>query len=413
MRTLILGCSSGTLSYRVVEPGLGTPALAGTIRRIGPDAEHVYRYAAGRGEGCAEAGTVEQAVERLADLLDDLQAAKAPVGADVAAYVLGRAPAWLGAAAIVDDACLARLEASEGSEALDDDLLRLVRAGRGCRPRLPHVAVADDTFFRTLPAESSAYLLPESIAVPLGLRRRGRRGLLHDGALARTAPLLEQVDAAVRSKGQAAHPRRVVMCYLEGSAGVTAVLGNRPIWTTFGCFEGDGLPGETCAGSVDVGVLDACLGRGGMSVEPFLNLLRTGAGLGPRAGGTGVERVAVEAEHGIEPSRTAWGAFVQNVAVAVGGAVALLGGIDALVFIGAGALHSARFRHALCSRLSAFGVRAVEAAPVAATAEVARLSPEGAMPLVLAVPAHEDEMVAGIARELAMERERREAGRQP
>jgi acetate kinase len=156
---------------------------------------------------------------------------------------------------------------------------------------------------------------------------------------------------------------------------------------------GDGLPGERGVGTIDVGALEALLLDADLPREVLLKALRTSGGLGLRED-EDLDRIALEAARGQEPARTTFETFVQVVAVAIGGAATVLGGIDALVFIGSHAVSSHRFREAVCGRLGVFGVAAPADVPVPPF-EVTRLSGlTDTGPAVFAAPVNEDELVA-------------------
>ncbi|NMC71994.1 MAG: hypothetical protein GYA57_18330, partial [Myxococcales bacterium] len=200
--------------------------------------------------------------------------------------------------------------------------------------------------------------------------------------------------AGARSRGADAggEGSRVVLCYCDRQAGVTAVLGNAPIWTTFGISPGDGLPGERGVGVLPIGALETLLRHTTLPPDRLLAILRNSGGLGVEEADE-FERVALEAFRGVEPSRTRFAAFVREISAAVGAAATILGGLDALVFIGARAVGSHRFRAAVCAGLEAWRVAPPADVPVPPF-EVTQLSDDGRRPSVWAASINEDELVA-------------------
>lgn len=409
MRALVLRAVDSSLSYRLVDRGRIRPVVSGGIRGIGGDAVHSYDYGTGRGEGATAATAMEEAIDRVRDLVEEIAGPDAASTLEIVAYLFPSGARDAGPVGVVDDAMLAERENAPGRSESDAAVLRLARAGRAMYPAALHLAVMDDAFFSTLPPESAIYLLPESLTRSLDLRRRGYRGVLHAGALRKIRALLDvreprgarEARARERPSGEAAARKgRVVLCYVEGAAGVTAVHGDRTVWTTFGLSRGDGLPGELAAGAVDLGVLEACVAGTGASLESWLPMLRTQSGLGAVDGN--LDRVSMEAERGVESSRTRWAAFVQAIAAAVAGAVALMGGVDAVGFLGRSAVGSARLRRDVCARLGVFGIRAPEEVGAAAgRPETGASGAEEPRPLVVAVPVDEDEEIERIALQFA------------
>jgi acetate kinase len=183
-----------------------------------------------------------------------------------------------------------------------------------------------------------------------------------------------------------------VLCHLDRHAGVTAVQGSRPIWTTFGVAPGDGLPGIDGIGHVDLGVLDALVAAGWTIDRALVHALRTRGGLASIGPVDGLERLAADAGREMEPARTVFETLVQRIVVAAAGAIALLGGLDALVFVGEDALASHRFRHAVCAGLGYFQVALPTDDPLV-SGDLTLLSPAAVEPSVFAASVEEVSLV--------------------
>jgi acetate kinase len=397
MNLLILRSGDASLSYRLMPQPKGLPVVSGEIRRIGPDAEHIYSYPRGRGEGATDAATFDEAVACMAALLQDVEVkpGETAEGVDTIAHLFptgGTTPVPVTRA---DDGLIAAISVAGGAPG-NRGALEALDACRGRYPSAQHVVVWDDAFYSDLPPESRRYLLPESFELPFDLHRCGYRGLLHGAAVSRIAPHLFAQEqprrAGHRSPRPSAEGTRIVLCFFDRHAGVTAVLGNAPVWTTFGVAPGDGLPGASGVGSLPVGALETILKHTALPPDRLLAVLRNGAGLGLREPEE-LERVALEAFRGVEPSRTTFAAFIREIVGAIGAAATILGGIDALVFVGDRALASHRFRAAVCSGLDAWKIESPAEVPVPPF-EITPLCGGGDHPFVYAVSINEDELVA-------------------
>ena len=407
MNLLIVRCGETQLAYRLMPQTKGLPAVSGELRRVGGESEHRYTYPRGCGEGATEAPDFREAVERMAALLREveLRPGETPEVDTIAHWFVvgGTTPVPV---TRVDNALVALLSKGGGVPGTRGALVTL----EACRARFPdaqHVVVWDDAFYCDLPPESRSYLLPETVDLPFELHRRGYRGLLHAAAAARVVPrLVEQRGGGPRGAGLGGAPRgegpRLVLCYCDRHAGVTAVLGNAPIWTTFGISPGDGLPGERGVGTLPVGALETLLRHTELPPERLLTILRNSGGLGVEETDD-FERVALEAFRGVEPSRARFATFVREIAAAVGAAATVLGGLDALVFVGARAVGSHRFRAGVCAGLEAWHIDLPADIPVPPF-EVTQLSADGSRPGVWAASINEDELVASeVARYLRVD----------
>ena len=115
--------------------------------------------------------------------------------------------------------------------------LEEIRRARGALPDVPHVAVFDTSFHRTLPPAASTYAIPERWREEWDVHRYGFHGISVQW-------VASQVEA-----------ERLVVCHLGGGCSVTAVLGGRSVDTTMGFSPLEGVPMATRSGSVDPGAL--------------------------------------------------------------------------------------------------------------------------------------------------------------
>lgn len=255
--------------------------------------------------------------------------------------------------AVVTDAVLASLrELIELAPLHMAPAVQALERARETLTGVPHVAVFDTTFHRTLPAHASTYALPERWRA-LGIRRYGFHGL----SIAWAA---EQVRVP-----------RLVVCHLGGGCSVTAVLDGRSIDTTMGFTPLEGVPMGTRAGSVDPGALLYLL-RHGETLTDLDEALEHESGL--RAVG-GTDDVAALLDSAAPEARLALDLFAYRVAQAVAAMATALAGLDALVFTGGIGEHAAPVRDQVVRHLSFLGdvpVHVVQAREDVVAARAAR-----------------------------------------
>jgi acetate kinase len=201
-------------------------------------------------------------------------------------------------------------------------------------PDVPHVAVFDTAFHKTLPDVAATYPLPVRFREQ-GIRRYGFHGLSVEWAA-------EQVRAS-----------RLVVCHLGGGASVTAVKDGSSVDTTMGFTPIDGVPMATRSGSVDPGALLYLL-RHGVSLDELDHALEHESGL---TGLAGSGDVAALEQDSSPQAKLALEIYCYRIAQAVSAMATALGGVDALVFTAGVGEHSARVRADICHRLDHLGVR--------------------------------------------------------
>ncbi len=278
---------------------------------------------------------------------------------------------------LLDDASEQRLaELADLAPLHNAAALRGLRLARAALPGRPHVAVFDTAFHASLPPEASTYALPRRLREERGVRRYGFHGL------------------AVQSVAERVPAARLVVCHLGGGASVTAVRNGRSVDTSMGFTPLEGVPMATRSGSVDPGAILHLL-RTGLTVEELDHALEHESGLLGLSGVSGDVR-ELEAD-GSPPASAALAHFAYRVATTVGAMAVALDGLDALAFSGGVGEHAWRVRAAICARLGVLGV-ALDDARNRTPAADGEISPAGAHPRVVVVPAREELVIARAVR---------------
>jgi acetate kinase len=236
----------------------------------------------------------------------------------------------------------------------------LAAARRGL-PGVPHVAVFDTAFHRTLPTRASTYALPRAWR-ERGIRRYGFHGLAAEWAA-------DQVPVS-----------RLVFCHLGGGCSVTAIRDGRSVDTTMGFTPLEGVPMGTRPGSVDPGALLHLL-RHGVPLDELEDGLEHESGL---RGLGGTDDVAALLAAATPDAELALDVFAYRVAQAAGAMAVALGGVDAVAFSGGIGEHAAEVRERIVAQLAhlrPFDVRVVPAREdVVAARYVKTICPPAASP---------------------------------
>ena len=215
--------------------------------------------------------------------------------------------------------------------------LEEIRRAREALPDVPHVAVFDTAFHRTLPAAASTYAIPERWREEWGVHRYGFHGISAQW-------VASQVEA-----------ERLVVCHLGGGCSVTAVRGGRSVDTTMGFSPLEGVPMATRSGSVDPGALLYLLRERLLTAEELEQALEHESGLaGLSGGGSGDVR---------EAAPLALEVLVHRVAGAVAAMAAACGGVDVLAFTGGIGEHAGDLREWIVERVRFLGDFRVEVVP--------------------------------------------------
>lgn len=212
------------------------------------------------------------------------------------------------------------------------------------RPGLPQVACFDTAFHHTLPRVEQQLPLPREMWAR-GLRRYGFHGLSYAW----------QAHVLADRHGDLAR-RRVLVAHLGSGASLCALQGLRSVATTMGFSALDGLMMGTRCGSLDPGALLYLMEIEGLGLAEVGDLLYNRSGLLGVSGRSADPRDLLAVEDEDEDARLALALFVRRVVREAGALVAVLGGLDLLVFTAGIGEHSAPLRERICAGLAFLGI---------------------------------------------------------
>lgn len=211
-------------------------------------------------------------------------------------------------------------------------------------PRLPQVACFDTAFHHTLPDVEKMLPLPYA-AWERGLRRYGFHGLSY-----------EYLSIALAERhGQRAHGR-VIAAHLGSGASLCAMRELRSVATTMGFSALDGLMMGTRCGALDPGALLYMMETGNLTPAQVGHVLYHESGLLGVSGVSSDPRVLLQHEAGNTRACAALDLYVRRIVREIGALIAVLGGLDLLVFTAGIGEHNAVIRERVCREFGWLGL---------------------------------------------------------
>jgi acetate kinase len=245
-------------------------------------------------------------------------------------------------------------------------------------PNLPQVACFDSAFHRRMPAVARMLALPRRF-FEKGIMRYGFHGLSCEYIMSELAGL----------DGEAAKGR-ILIAHLGNGSSITAVDKGTSVDTSMGFTPLSGLVMSTRCGDVDPGIV-LYLTAQGMSPQALNDLLNKESGLLGVSGYSSDMRHLLERESTDPDSAEAVAMFCYRARKYIGSYVAILGGLDTLVFTGGIGEHAATIRERICTGLDFLGI-ALEPGENASNAAV--ISRPGKPVTVRVIKTNEDLMIA-------------------
>jgi acetate kinase len=212
-------------------------------------------------------------------------------------------------------------------------------------PDAKQIAIFDTAFHKSMPLPSTVYGLPfdwfES-----GIRRYGFHGINHEYVSLRAANLLNKPLKDLR----------MVSCHLGSGCSLTAIKAGKSIDTTMGFSPLEGVVMGTRCGSVDPGILLFQLKVNHYKTDQLDDELRHHSGLKGLCGTSDMQEIVNRKGNGNKQAELAFDVYVHSIVRHAGSMMAVLNGLDVLIFTGGVGENSPDVREAVCASLSFAGV---------------------------------------------------------
>jgi acetate kinase len=248
---------------------------------------------------------------------------------------------------------------------------------------IPQIAVFDTGFHRKMPLEASVYPVPYAW-FQSGIRRYGFHGINHQYCANRAAQLL----------GMDLRSLRIVSCHLGNGCSLAAIQTGRSIDTTMGFTPLEGLMMGTRSGSIDPGILTYLIRNGQLAPGEIDDVLNKKSGLLGVSGLSGDMREILAAmKSGHLQAQLAFDIYVHRLRSGIGAMIAVLGGIDILVFTAGVGENSPEVRSATCNPFGFLGLKLNDAANAEPSPDQDIATPDSSI-RVLIVRAQEDWSIA-------------------
>lgn len=245
-----------------------------------------------------------------------------------------------------------------------------------CRQQLdgiPHVVCFDHDFYRDLPDPAARLPLPRQW-FDMGIRRIGYHGLSY-----------EYVRSRIPN-----HPR-TVLAHLGAGASMTALRDGQPVETTMGLTPTGGLMMATRSGDLDPGVVLEVVRQLKPDFRYLSRFFNRQGGWKAVSGGIEDMRELLAARGTSLLANQAVESFLHSARKHLGGLIAVLGGLDCLVFTGGVGEQADAIRAGICQ---AFGFLGLALDPAANNAHAEVISTADSQCEVRVVATDENAVIA-------------------
>lgn len=252
-------------------------------------------------------------------------------------------------------------------------------------PKTPQVAVFDTAFHQTIPLHASLYAMPYEIYETYGIRKYGFHGTSCQYIVHRASRLL----------GKPAEEMRMVICHLGNGVSVTAVKNGHSVENSLGFTSLEGAIMGTRCGALDPGVILYLMTELNFSAEQVYNMLYYKSGLLGISGVSNDMRTITDlAEEGNPRCRLAIEMFAYRLKKYIGSYIAVMGGIDLLVFTGGIGENSPIVRSLAVEELGFLGIEIDPELNEKALAVESLIHRKPCLVAIAVIPTNEEWMIA-------------------
>ena len=214
------------------------------------------------------------------------------------------------------------------------------------QPGAKQFIFSDSVLYRDMPARASRYALPPELSARWPIKKYGFHGLAHRN----------QWRGAQAQKNYA----KVISIHLGGGGSITAWENGQVLDTTMGFTPLDGIAMTTRSGSLDPNIVLHLLEHEGFTAQQLKTLFNQDSGLKGVSGISGDLRDLRASDSA--SAHFAVDLLCYQITKAVGGFIAVLGGVDAICFGGGLAENQPIVREKCLAPLRGLGIRLSERA---------------------------------------------------
>ena len=351
MNVLVINCGSSSLKYQLIDSETEAVLAKGLCERIGIDGRLVYQKA-GNDKEITEASmpTHKEAIQMVLEALTNEKtgAIKSLDEVNAIGHRIVHGGEKFASSAIITDEMIKAVEECNDLAPLHNPANLIgIRVCSELMPNVPQVGVFDTAFHQTMPAKAYLYGLPIEYYKNYKVRRYGFHGTSHSFVSKR----------AVEFLGLDKDNSKVIVCHLGNGSSISAVQNGKCVDTTMGLTPLEGVVMGTRSGSIDPAIVEYIAKKENLDLAGVMNVLNKKSGLQGMSGvSSDMRDLRAAAAEGNEDAKNAIEVLCYGIAKYVGGYVAAMNGVDAIVFTAGIGENVGMIREIVCSYLGYLGV---------------------------------------------------------
>lgn len=383
-KILVLNSGSSSLKYQLfnVDGDNYNVVAKGNAERIGIDGSFVSIKVAGG-----------ESQEKHVDLPSHNEAIKEVLGLllsnvlgsldelDAVGHRIVQGGSYFDRSVLVDDDVIHKISELSIMAPLHNPAAVLgIKAVKNALPDIPQVTTFDTAFHQTMPREAFLYPLPYEQYEKYQIRRYGAHGTSHR--------YVSEVAAQMFGR-----KGKFVTCHLGNGASLSAVLDGKCVDTSMGFTPLAGIMMGTRCGDLDPYIPLHIMKYQNLSIDEMNDLLNRKSGMLGLCGYSDSRDVEKKFNEGDDKAKAALEVYVHTILRFIGSYIAVMGGVDALVFTAGIGENSPLIRRMVCERLAYLGIQ-LDAEKNALRGQNVEITTPDSKVKVYVIPTNEELMIA-------------------
>ena len=352
MKVLVLNCGSSSIKYKLYDMNGQKELASGGIEKIGlPDSFLKFTLSDGSKQVITQEIKEHTAgIELILKTLTDAKygAIKSLDQIDAVGHRVVHGGDKFCSSVVINQEVINKIEECVDLAPLHNPAnLKGIYAIQKILPKVPQVAVFDTSFHQTMPSYAYIYALPYDYYEKYGVRRYGFHGTSHRYVAKRGCEFL----------GIDLENSRIITAHIGNGGSITAIKNGKSIDTSMGMTPVEGLMMGSRSGNIDLGVLTYLMDKENLSTQQINDIINKKSGLvGVSGVSSDMRDIENAIEQGNERARLAMDMYFYYILKYVSGYIAVLGGVDAIIFTGGVGENQPIMRKYVCDSLAFLGV---------------------------------------------------------
>jgi len=356
MIILVINCGSSSIKYQLLDmksDDVYDLIAKGIVEKIGLESG-IFQYAPKGGEKLVEELPVPDhkvGMQLVLDALTDKEhgVLKSIEDIEAVGHRIVHGGEYFSGSALVDEDVLKKIEICCDFAPLHNPAHLLgIRAVQHVLPSVPQVVTFDTAYHQTMPEYAYMYALPYKYYETYRIRRYGAHGTSHQFV----------ANKGAKFCGIDINNSKIITCHIGNGSSITAIVNGKVVDTSMGFTPLEGMIMGTRVGNVDANVIPYIMKKENMTPDEMTDLINKKSGFLGLSGKTSDARdMDALANEGDHKAKLVLKKLCYDILKNIGQYVAVMNGVDLIIFTGGIGENNSRVRRRVCENLTYLGLQ--------------------------------------------------------